>query len=101
MSWAHLASGGAGGGMRWPNRHPHVLTSGMPPAAATCRIISAVKSGGMSNASIRHLSPGLTFIECVTSGRKPQRVTAQDAVAGLQIVEAEKQSVESGQVVPV
>ncbi len=23
--WAHLASGGAGGGMRWPYRHPHVL----------------------------------------------------------------------------
>jgi mannan endo-1,4-beta-mannosidase len=29
LSWAHLASGGAGGGMRWPNRHPHVLTAGM------------------------------------------------------------------------
>ncbi|WP_121118441.1 hypothetical protein [Croceibacterium ferulae] len=29
MAWAHLASGGAGGGMRWPNRHPHVLTAGM------------------------------------------------------------------------
>lgn len=29
MQWAHLASGGAGGGMRWPNRHPHVLTTGM------------------------------------------------------------------------
>ena len=32
MSWAHLASGGVGGGMRWPNRHPHVLTSGMRAA---------------------------------------------------------------------
>lgn len=29
MSWAHLAAGGVGGGMRWPNRHPHVLTPGM------------------------------------------------------------------------
>jgi mannan endo-1,4-beta-mannosidase len=29
MSWAHLASGGAGGGMRWPNRMPHTLTPGM------------------------------------------------------------------------
>jgi hypothetical protein len=29
LSWAHLASGGAGGGMRWPNRNPHVLTPGM------------------------------------------------------------------------
>jgi len=32
MAWAHLASGGAGGGMRWPNRHPHVLTPGMRAA---------------------------------------------------------------------
>jgi len=29
LQWAHLASGGAGGGMRWPNRSPHVLTEGM------------------------------------------------------------------------
>ncbi|HEX8391381.1 MAG TPA: hypothetical protein VF665_03400, partial [Longimicrobium sp.] len=28
MQWAHLASGGAGGGMRWPNRRVHVLTPG-------------------------------------------------------------------------
>ena len=32
VQWAHLASGGAGGGMRWPNRHPHVLTQGMRAA---------------------------------------------------------------------
>jgi hypothetical protein len=32
MSWAHLASGGAGGGMRWPNRRPHTLTPGMRAA---------------------------------------------------------------------
>lgn len=29
MQWAHLASGGVGGGMRWPYRQPHVLTHGM------------------------------------------------------------------------
>ncbi|WP_199200317.1 glycoside hydrolase 5 family protein [Adhaeribacter arboris] len=29
IQWAHFASGAAGGGMRWPNRHPHVLTPGM------------------------------------------------------------------------
>ncbi len=29
MQWAHFASGGAGGAMRWPNRKPHVLTAGM------------------------------------------------------------------------
>ncbi|TGD81911.1 hypothetical protein EU557_07800 [Hymenobacter wooponensis] len=32
MQWAHVASGAAGGGMRWPNRHPHVLTHGMRAA---------------------------------------------------------------------
>jgi hypothetical protein len=32
IQWAHLASGGAGGGMRWPNRHPHRLTPGMREA---------------------------------------------------------------------
>jgi len=32
MQWAHVASGGAGGGMRWPNRHPHTLTPGMRAA---------------------------------------------------------------------
>lgn len=32
MQWAHFASGGAGGGMRWPNRHPHSLTAGMRQA---------------------------------------------------------------------
>lgn len=29
IQWAHFASGGAGGSMRWPNRKPHVLTDGM------------------------------------------------------------------------
>jgi len=29
MQWSHFASGGAGGGMRWPYRHPHSLTAGM------------------------------------------------------------------------
>lgn len=32
MQWAHFASGGAGGGMRWPNRSPHTLTAGMRAA---------------------------------------------------------------------
>lgn len=30
MTWAHLASGGAGGGLRWPMRYPlHTMTEGM------------------------------------------------------------------------
>jgi hypothetical protein len=32
--WAHLASGGTGGGMRWPYRHPHVLLPAMHDAQA-------------------------------------------------------------------
>ncbi|WP_375421897.1 hypothetical protein [uncultured Sphingomonas sp.] len=35
IQWAHIASGGAGGGMRWPNRHPHILTPGMRAAQRT------------------------------------------------------------------
>ena len=34
LMWAHLASGGAGSGMRWPARHPHLLTPGMLRALA-------------------------------------------------------------------
>lgn len=29
MTWAHIASGAAGTGFRWPYRHPHHLTEGM------------------------------------------------------------------------
>ena len=32
IQWAHLASGGAGGGMRWAYRDPHKLTEGMRAA---------------------------------------------------------------------
>ena len=32
MQWAHLASGAAAGGMRWPNRRIHSLTPGMRTA---------------------------------------------------------------------
>jgi hypothetical protein len=37
MQWAHFTSGGAGGGMRWPNRKPHILTSGMHKAQSSLR----------------------------------------------------------------
>ena len=43
IQWAHLCAGGAGGGMRWPNRTPHSLTRGMREAqrslAAFLRLI--------------------------------------------------------------
>lgn len=36
------------------------------------------------------------LIECVRTGQRPQRVTAEDAVAGLQVAEAERRSILSG-----
>jgi mannan endo-1,4-beta-mannosidase len=47
MQWAHLASGGAGGGMRWPNRHPHQLTPGMRAAP----LARAVAGGAVGHRS--------------------------------------------------
>ena len=41
------------------------------------------------------------FLECVRTNQKPERVTADDAVVGLQIVEAERRSIETGQAVVV
>jgi predicted dehydrogenase len=38
------------------------------------------------------------FIECVKTKNKPERVTADDAVMGLSIIEAEKRSIETGKV---
>jgi hypothetical protein len=38
------------------------------------------------------------FVECVGAGRRPMRVTAAEAVAGLHILEAEQRSIESGRV---
>lgn len=35
LMWAHLASGGAGSGLRWPDRDPHILTPGMRQALAS------------------------------------------------------------------
>jgi predicted dehydrogenase len=41
------------------------------------------------------------FLDCVKSNTQPTRVTAADAVAGLQIIEAENQSARSGRVVTI
>ena len=39
------------------------------------------------------------LLDCIRTGQRPTRVTAEDAVAGIRIVEAEKRSIETGQVV--
>ena len=38
------------------------------------------------------------FVDCVASGRAPTLVTAEDAVAGMRILEAEQRSIESGSI---
>lgn len=46
MQWAHLASGAAGGGMRWPNRKVHSLTPGMHVAQrGLARFLSCIDWG--------------------------------------------------------
>ncbi len=42
IQWAHMASGAAGGGMRWPYRNPHVLTHGMRKAQMNLAGFSAL-----------------------------------------------------------
>lgn len=50
LMWAHLASGGAGSGMRWPARHPHVLTKGMQRSLKSL-------AGFAQKADWRHFAP--------------------------------------------
>lgn len=74
IQWAHLASGGAGGGMRWPNRHPHVLTPGMRRAQqALARFLPLI---GWRNFRRRNITdelevshPGVTAFGCADDGQ--------------------------------
>ncbi len=55
IQWAHFASGGAGGGMRWPNRHPHALTRGMRAAQrALTRFLPLVDWGRFRRRNLNH-----------------------------------------------
>src|SRR5579875_692920 len=69
MQWAHLASGGAGGGMRWPNRRPHILTPGMRRAQASLSgflpLIDWLRFNRVNlNAEIRASGPGVAVFGC-------------------------------------
>ncbi len=53
MQWAHFASGGAGGGMRWPNRNPHILTPGMHRAQrALANFLPLIDWAGFERANL-------------------------------------------------
>lgn len=69
IQWAHLASGGAGGGMRWPNRHPHALTPGMRRAQkALSSFLPLIDWTTFRrrnlNEEVRLLTPGLSVLAC-------------------------------------
>lgn len=67
LSWAHLAAGGAGGGMRWPNRHPHKLTPGMRAAqAAMARFLPLIDWACFNRRNLSHgaRAPGFHVIAC-------------------------------------
>ncbi|WP_144037300.1 hypothetical protein [Sphingomonas sp. TZW2008] len=65
ISWAHLASGGAGGGMRWPNRHPHILTPGMRRAqAAMARFQPLIDWQRFARTPAAVRAPGFHAVAC-------------------------------------
>lgn len=69
MQWAHLSAGGAGGGMRWPNRKVHSLTPGMRSAQkAMAGFLPLVDWPRLRrrnlSAELRHDRPGLIANAC-------------------------------------
>ena len=69
MQWAHLASGGTGGGMRWPYRHPHVLTAGMRDAQlALSKFLPLISWQNFNrvnlNEEVKVGDPGLAVFAC-------------------------------------
>ena len=72
MAWAHLASGGAGGGMRWPYRHPHRLTTGMRAAQdAMAAVLPAIDWSRFARAnwSDRVTATGFHVFACGDGGQ--------------------------------
>jgi mannan endo-1,4-beta-mannosidase len=69
LQWAHLASGGAGGGMRWPNRTPHCLSPGMHQAQeAMTRFLPLIDWGRFRRVNLNEevglSSAGFTVFAC-------------------------------------
>ena len=72
MQWAHFASGGAGGGLRWPYRYPHTLTTGMRQAQRALALFALLidwKTFQRRTISkdVRISDSGLTAFACVDS----------------------------------
>lgn len=74
MQWAHFASGAAGGGMRWPYRHPHTLTHGMRLAQKNLsEFIQLVQWNNFNRKNLNDLvktdDPGITVFACGNSSQ--------------------------------
>jgi hypothetical protein len=83
IQWAHLASGGAGGGMRWPNRAPHTLTRGMRAAqkslAAFTPLVDWTRFRRQNlNREIEIAHPGCTGFACGDPGQAVAWVLRND-----------------------
>lgn len=85
MQWAHLASGGAGGGMRWPNRHPHCLTRGMREAQRNlsqfCDLVDwSTFRRRNCNDEIKIASPGLAGFACADAAQAVAWLVRTDSI---------------------
>ena len=75
IQWAHLASGGAGGGMRWPNRDPHQLTPGMRRAQrAMTDFLPLVDWPRFNRRPLDGLTASDPSVACFGSGDRNQAV---------------------------
>ena len=87
IQWAHLASGGAGGGMRWPNRHPHALTPGM--RAAQRALADFLPLVDWSRFARRPLSGALVVRDAATGRPLARRTADATPPAAAPVVDAD------------
>jgi mannan endo-1,4-beta-mannosidase len=74
MQWAHLAAGGAGGGMRWPNRNPHSLTLGMRDAQRALALFLPLIDWGRFRRQPASVACDDAAVACVACADREQAV---------------------------
>ena len=79
LMWAHLAQGGAGSGMRWPARHPHLTTPGMRQAlgslAGFARMVDWQRFQPQAWADTKRIAAPNTATSATTVGAATKRET--------------------------
>ncbi len=85
IQWAHFASGGAGGGMRWPNRHPHVLTPGMRRAQqGLSEFLPLIQWHSFQRRNLNHevgVTPGVAAFACADPAQAVVWLLRRDSLA--------------------